>query len=175
MKLSAFALAAVAAFAAFAASQAHAAGDFNVSCGQMHFFVGDTGHAEYVTSTDVSRNGIYWTVIHHMSSGKSYSRRVQYDASDISRSNFDEWGGVRVGHPNIVMHGLIGIRGDRVVYSEWVYDTNLPGKPGAIGKLVGNTDQDCGSASAPVPAPVEAAAPPRTSAAPGSLSTYLGM
>jgi hypothetical protein len=117
MKLSALALAAI---AAFAASQAHASGDFNVSCGPMRFFAGDAGHAEYVTSTDVARNGIYWTVIHHMSSGKSYSRRVQYGASDISGSNFD-----------------------------------------------------CGSYSAPVSAPVEAAAPTRP--APGSLSTYLGM
>jgi len=172
MKLFAFALAAV---SAFAASQAHAAVDFNFSCGPMRFFAGDTGHAEYVTSTDVARNGIYWTVIHHMSSGKSYSRRVQYDASDISGSNFDEWGGVRVGHPNIVMHGVIGTDQGRVVYMEWVYDTSLPGKPGAVGKVVGHTAQDCGPASAPVSAPVEAAAPPTTSAAPGSLSTYLGM
>ena len=89
MKLSAFALTAV---CAFAASQAHAAGDFNVSCGPMRFFAGDSGHAEYVTSTDVARNGIYWTVIHHMSSGKSYSRRVQYDASDISGSNLRRMG-----------------------------------------------------------------------------------
>jgi hypothetical protein len=170
MKLSAFALAAVSAFAAL---QAHAAGDFNFSCGPMRFFAGDTGHAEYVTSTDVARNGIYWTVIHHMSSGKSYSRRVQYDASDISGSNFDEWGGVRVGHPNIAMHGLIGVDQGRILYTEWVYDTNLRGNPGDIGKIVGHTVQDCGSYSAPVSAPVEAAAPTRP--APGSLSTYLGM
>ena len=172
MKLSAFALAAV---CAFAASQAHAAGDFNVSCGPMRFFAGDSGHAEYVTSTDVSRNGVYWTVIHHMSSGKTYSRGVQYGVSDISHSNFDEWGGVRVGHPNIVMHGLIGVGQGRILYEEWVYDTNLRGNPGDIGKIVGHTVQDCGSYSAPVSPPVEAAAPPRTSAAPGSLSTYLGM
>jgi hypothetical protein len=172
MKLCTFALATV---AAFAASQAHAAGDFNVSCGPMRFFAGDAGHAEYVTSTDVARNGIYWTVIHHMSSGKSYSRAVQYDARDISGSNFDEWGGVRVGHPNIVMNGAIGTNQGRIVYMEWVYDTSLPGKPGEVGKVVGNTAQDCGPASAPVSAPVEAAAPAWTSAAPGSLSTYLGM
>jgi hypothetical protein len=128
--------------AAVAASQAHAAGDFNVSCSQMQFFVGDTGHAEYVTSTDVSRNGTYWTIIHRMSSGKTYSRGVQYGVSDISRSNFDEWGGVRVGHPNIVMHGLIGVDRGRILYKEWVYDTNLRGNPGDIGKIVGQTVQD---------------------------------
>ena len=170
MKLSAIALAAV---AAFAASQAHAAADFTVSCGPMRFFAGDSGRAEYVTSTDVARNGIYWSVIHHMSSGKIYSRAVQYSVSDISGSNFDEWGGVRVGHPNIVMHGAIGTNQGRVVYIEWVYDTNLRGNPGDIGKIVGHTLQDCGSYSAPVSASVEAASPARP--APGSLSTYLGM
>jgi hypothetical protein len=170
MKLSAIAVAAV---AAFAASQASAAGDFNVSCGQMRFFAGDSGHAEYVTSTDVARNGAYWTIIHHMSSGKTYSRGAQYGVSDISGSNFDEWGGVRVDHPNIVMHGAIGTDQGRVVYMEWVYDTNLRGNPGDIGKIVGHTVQDCGSYSAPVSAPGEAAAPAR--AAPGSLSKYLGM
>jgi hypothetical protein len=108
----------------------------------MQFFVGDTGHAEYVTSTDVSRNGTYWTIIHRMSSGKTYSRGVQYGVSDISRSNFDEWGGVRVGHPNIVMHGLIGVDRGRILYKEWVYDTNLRGNPGDIGKIVGQTVQD---------------------------------
>jgi hypothetical protein len=139
----------------------------------MHVFVGDTGHGEYVTSTDVSRNaGIYWTVIHHMSNGKTYSRGVQYGVRDISGSNFDEWGGVRVGHQNIVMHGLIGVDQGRILYREWVYDTNLRGNPGDIGKIVGRSVQDCGSYSAPVSAPVEAAP---TRPAPGSLSTYLGM
>jgi hypothetical protein len=84
-------------------------------------------------------------------------------------------GRVRVGHPNIVMHGAIGADQGRIVYMEWVNDTSPPGKSGAVGKVVGHTAQDCGPASAPVPAAVEAAAPPRTGAAPGSLSTYLGM
>jgi hypothetical protein len=179
MKLSAFALAAVVAFAASTANSAtiypRYAGSFNGTCGPMHFNMGDPGHADYVTSTDVSYDSVAkaWGISHHMSSGRTYWRGNQYNVTPGPDNNYTGWYGSRFSNPAIGMTGNLFVWNGHVWYSEAVYRLSN----GNATAKVASTTQDCGPMPVSVPSPVPQQPAPTAPVGPdpGALSTYLGM
>ena len=148
--------------AGIASPQAHAEtgapfyGAADLTCAQMHFFVGDSGRKEYVVSTDVVHDEGRWTIRHHMSSGAVYSRGDQYNVNDVGGNG---WQGTRLTNPRLAMAGELLRYQGHVFYSEAVFHD---------GNLVGHTTQDCGpEMRAPAPAPVVTASAPAPVTAPG--------
>jgi clan AA aspartic protease (TIGR02281 family) len=177
MKLSAFCLAALGAFAASMAQAAPPAnvkilsqrfvGSFNGSCGQMTFIKGDSGHAEYVTSTEVSydANSKTWRVAHHMSSGQTYWRKSEYIIHNSDKPNVTGWWGQRINSPKIGMTGQLLVDDGHVWYGEGVFRLDNHGNPG---DLISKTLQDCGPLPSSNPVIASAPASPAPSSSPSS-------
>jgi hypothetical protein len=117
----------------------------------MTMFVGQEGRA-YVTSTDIVHDEGIWTVIRHMSDGRSWSRAAQYSIVEYSNATRTAWVGVSISHPNITMNGILSIYHNKIQYDEFIYDTSVPSYP-ALGKLLAHSAQFCGPANDAPPAP----------------------
>jgi clan AA aspartic protease (TIGR02281 family) len=108
-----------------------------------------------VTSLKLRHNGSYWSIIYTMSDGTVYQRNEQYDISDTSTTNVQEWTGRKRTNSDITEIGDLTQNGSTFIYNERMWRG---------GQLTIDATASCWSTSQTI----EASAPPDTGAPPSA-------